>query len=378
MAENSSQEKTEQATPKRLNKLRDDGQVARAKELVTASILVVAIVTLYVSAAQFSDGVLMLFERSFSFGGATLADPKVSITLVGVALGQVIYLFIPLTIGIFVTTILTNLMIGGWLFSIKPVTPQFSRLSPLKGLKRMFSKATLVELIKSLIKVGIIFGILFLFLRGNLVNLIGLQGMSIRSGSYHIFSILLQGTLLIGSALVVFGALDIPYQLWKHKKDNKMTKQEVKEEHKSSEGKPEVKRKIRELQQAQAKSRVDVVLPNADIVIANPTHYAVALRYDINSDAAPVLLAKGVDEVAIHMQQLAKSYRIEVLHAPPLCRAVYFHCEVNQLVAEELYYPLAQALSYVAQMNDFKAGKRSRPEPPAHYDLPKNLQGKGM
>ena len=374
MAESSSQEKSEKATPKRLKKSRDDGQVARAKELVTAAILVVAIGTLYISAVQFSDGILVLFERSFSFGRITLTDPLVSMQLLGLAIGQLIYLFIPLTVGIFVTTILTNLMIGGWLFSLKPITPQFNRLSPLKGLKRMFSKPTIVELIKSIIKVGIIFGILYLFLRINLVNLIGLQGMSIRSGSYHSFAMLLQGTLIIGSALVVFGFLDIPYQVWKHKKDNKMTKQEVKEEHKSSEGKPEIKRKIRELQIQQAKNRTDAVIPNADIVIANPTHYAVALRYDLTKDAAPVLLAKGMDEVALHMQKMARSYYIEVLQAPSLCRAVYFNCEVNQLVSEELYYPLAQALSYVAQMNEFKAGKRLRPATPNQFDIPQHLK----
>lgn len=370
----SSQDKTEKASPQKVRKARQQGQIPRAKEFTTAAIFLAVACYFYSQIDTFGQALTGVFRYNFTFDKTTLASQATLIERLGHSLGMIIDLLLPLFMVIIGVAVGSSLLLGGWMFRPANVMPKLSKLNPLNGLKRMFSTRSLVELLKSSIKVAVIFAILYSYLDSHLQSLLAMQGLTLRQGVVQIMQILFTGLLLMGIALLLFGVIDIPYQRWEHLKELKMTKQELKEEYKNSEGRPEVKQRIRQIQQQFARRRIDKSVPTADVVITNPTHYAVALKYDPELSDAPFVVAKGIDETAQHIQRIARENQVEIIHSPPLTRSIYYTTAIEQAIPSQLYVAVAHILTYVLQLKSFRKGTGGKPMPLPHFSIPKHLR----
>lgn len=368
MSESSSQDKTERATPKRLKDAREKGQVARSRELTTAVLIAGgAAVMIGQGADMVRDAATLLHEAlSIEPGELVTAD------LPG-RFGRLIYAGLMVVMPIlalgFVGALVGPLLLGGWNFSSQSLMPQFSRVNPVTGLGRLFSSRALVDLGLGIAKVMVLGGIgaaviwnqraqLPLLSRMDTITAMSEAGAMVM----HLF-----GWLALG--LAVIAALDAPWQLFRHSRDLRMTKQEVKEEYKQSEGKPEVKGKIRQMQQAISQRRMMAAVPTADVIVTNPTHYAVALKYAGGSMRAPKVVAKGADVIAANIRELAREHRIPIVSAPPLARALYRSVQLDQEIPAQLFQAVAQVLSYVYQLRNWRGGTPP-PKTPDVGDVP--------
>ena len=219
-----------------------------------------------------------------------------------------------------------------------------------------------------------IFALLYNYLSHQLQPILHIQTLPLNQGVVTILAILFEGILLLGFALLLFGVIDIPYQRWEHLKELKMTKQELKEEFKNNEGRPEVKQRIRQVQQQFARRQINNAVPKADVIITNPTHYAVALKYDPTLSDAPFVVAKGIDETAMHIQRIARENQVEVVNAPPLTRSIYHTTAIEQAIPSQLYVAVAHILNYVLQLKSFRKGHGDQPTPLPSFSIPKHLQ----
>ncbi|NAW70627.1 flagellar type III secretion system protein FlhB [Vibrio sp. V27_P1S3P104] len=374
MSDQSSQDKTEKASPQKIKKARQEGQIPRAKELTTAVIFLAVTLYFYAQFPQISQRIIGIFRYNMTLTKDDLASPNQMIEQLGQTLAILIELLLPMFVVIIVVSIASTLLLGGWLFRPANVLPKLSKLNPLSGLKRMFSTRSLVELIKSTLKVSVIFAMLYGYLDNHLQPLLGMQNLPLNQGVTIIMSILFDGLLLMGFALLIFGVIDVPYQRWEHLKQLKMTKQELKEEFKNNEGRPEIKQRIRQIQQQFARRKIEKMVPTADVIITNPTHYAVALKYDTNLAEAPFVVAKGVDETALHIQRIARENHVEIIHAPPLTRSIYHTTAIEQAIPSQLYIAVAHILTYVLQLKAFRKGAGKKPHPLPIFSIPKHLQ----
>ncbi|MCG9647020.1 flagellar type III secretion system protein FlhB [Vibrio brasiliensis] len=374
MSEQSSQDKTEQASAQKIKKARDEGQIPRAKEFTTAVIFVAVAVYFYSQISAIWDSIAGIFRYNMSLNKQDLANPLQMIEQLGHSLGVVIQLLLPLFVVIIVVAVASSLILGGWMFRPANVMPKLSKLNPLSGIKRMFSSRSFVELLKSTFKVAVIFALLYAYLNNHLQPLLGMQMLSLEQGVVKVMMILFDGLLLMGFALLLFGVIDIPYQRWEHLKELRMTKQEIKEEYKNNEGRPEVKQRIRQIQQQFARRKIEKMVPTADVVITNPTHYAVAVKYDPALSDAPFVVAKGVDETAMHIQRIARENQVEIVNSPPLTRSIYHTTAIEQAVPSQLYIAVAHILTYVMQLKSFRTGSGEKPMPLPHFVIPKHLQ----
>ncbi|PKF51183.1 flagellar biosynthesis protein FlhB [Enterovibrio nigricans] len=374
MSESSSQDKTEKPSSQKIKKAREQGQIPRAKDFTTAVIFLAVSVYFYANLDKIWQAVNGVMRYNMSLTKADLENPLTGIEHVGHSLGILIEILLPMFVLIILAAVLSSLILGGWMFRPANALPDLTKLSPLKGLKRMFSTRSLVELVKSTLKVVVISAILYLFLNSNLQPLLGMQNLPLNQGVVQIMGILFEGLLLMGLALLLFGVIDIPYQYWEHVKGLRMTKQELKEEFKNNEGRPEVKQRIRQIQQQFARRRINKAVPSADVVITNPTHYAVALKYDTSLSDAPFVVAKGIDETAMHIQRIARENNVEIINAPPLTRAIYHTTAIEQAIPSQLYVAVAHILTYVLQLRAFRQGRGDNPMPLPHFSIPKHLQ----
>ncbi|MDO6705486.1 flagellar biosynthesis protein FlhB [Photobacterium sp. 1_MG-2023] len=372
--QSTTQDKTEKATPQKIRKAREQGQIPRAKDLTGAVIFLVVVYFFSVQLDAIWNAISGIFRFNMQLTRADLESPWQGIEHVGQSLAIVIELLLPLFGVIFLAAMGGSLLLGGWLFYPAGVLPKLSKISPISGIKRMFSTRSLVELLKSTLKVTVIFSLLYFYLDAHLAELLAMQNQPLRQGIVAIMSILFHGVLLMGVALLIFGLLDVPYQRWEHMKQLKMTKQEIKEEFKNSEGRPEVKQRIRQIQQQFARRKVEKMVPQADVVITNPTHYAVAIKYDPTMYDAPFVVAKGVDEMAQHIQRIARENQVEVLNSPPLTRAIYHTTQLEQAVPNQLYIAVAHILTYVMQLKAFRSGKGGQPQALPTFVIPRHLQ----
>jgi flagellar biosynthetic protein FlhB len=267
-----------------------------------------------------------------------------------------------------VAAFIGNTMLGGMAFSWEAMAPKASRLSPIAGFKRMFGVQAGVELVKSIMKFFVVFIVAFLLLKGLFSQILGLSLEAIPSNFGHAVNMLLWMFLALALSIGLIVVIDAPYQVWNHTRQLKMTKQEIKDEYKSTEGNPEIKGRIKQTQYEMSQRRMMGEVPNADVVITNPTHYSVALKYDANMGGAPQLVAKGIDEMAIHIRTIAKEHNVEIVQSPALARSIYYTAEVDQDIPEELYAAVAQVLAFIFQLNEHKKGKGKKPIP-----IPKKL-----
>ena len=356
MSETSQQDKTERASPKRRREARERGQIPRSRELATAAVVLGGAVLLLGLGPEVARGAQDLMREALSFDATRLQDAGGLPGHFGTLLLRALLLVVPLLGGLLLLAVGGTLLVGGWNFSTQAATPDFSRLNPVSGLGRIFSSNGLVELVKGLVKfilIGIVAAFAAWKLRGELFGLgveDGVQGIA------HGAALCLQAFAWMAAALLLIAAADIPWQLWSYEKNLRMSKQELREEYKQSEGRPEVKARIRRVQQEMSNRRMMDAVPKADVIVTNPTHYAVALSYAAGKSRAPKVVAKGVDQIALTIRELGRQHRIPVVEAPPLARALYRHCELDGEIPVNLYAAVAQILTYVYQLRDWRGG----------------------
>ncbi|WP_409420474.1 flagellar biosynthesis protein FlhB [Pseudaeromonas sp. ZJS20] len=376
MAESDGQERTEAPTGRRLTQAREKGQIARSKEAGTAAVLVAGIVGLMLTGRSLGLALLEVFHSSFSLEREGVFDPQLMIDALATHMAQVLWPMLSWFAVVLLAAILGNTLLGGINFSSQAMMPKFSKLNPMNGIKRMFGVQSLVELLKSIAKVVFIGTMATLLIRSNLHHLLNLSTEQLSSGLKDALDLLLWVGLGICCSLLPIVAIDVPFQLWNHTRQLKMTKQEVKDEYKDVEGKPEVKGRLRRMQYEMANRRMMAEVPKADVVVTNPTHFAVALKYDrTKPKGAPVVVAKGVDEVAMKIREIAREHKIAQVASPALARAIYHTTKLEQEIPDGLFMAVAQILAYVYQLQAFQAGKGNRPTPlPEEFPIPNELR----
>ena len=370
MAENEDgQEKTEQATPKKQEEARKKGQVPRSRELTTMAMLLMGAVSMTLMGGPIVQQLGGVMRMGLQIEKAKIFDPWAVIEILAQAIYQGFMSLIPFLLVMLVTALAAPVALGGWAFSTEAMSFKTEKLNPLKGLKRIFAVRGLIELVKALAKFLLIGSVGAGLLWHYLPELMGLGREPVVSALAHLGSILSVSFIVLSASLLLIAAIDIPFQLWDHSKNLKMTRQEVKDEAKNTEGKPEVKSRIRAMQREVAQRRMMQEIPKADVVITNPTHYAVALRYDAERMAAPVVVAKGVELVAGQIRAVAMANNVPFFEAPPLARALYYSTDIEQQVPAGLYLAVAQILAYIFQLKASVAGGPI-PVRPDEVDVP--------
>ncbi len=374
MAEDNGQDKTEDPTGKRVTESRKKGQIARSKELSTFAMLVTGATMLMMTGNKIGKGLLEIMREQFSISRAEIFDPAIPVQHLVKVISHGIYLIIPFLAVMVVIALVAPITMGGWNFSWEAMQPKFEKLDPIKGIPRLFALKGLIELIKAILKFSLIVaGVVVLF---NLVfdDYVGLSSKTVEKGIFQAMDLIGSGFLFLSALLVIIAIFDVPYQLWEHNKQLKMTKQEVKDESKDTEGNPEIKGKIRQLQMEAAQKRMMEEVPTADVIVTNPTHFAVALKYDPNSTAAPKLIAKGTDMVASHIRNIAASAEVPLIEAPPLARALYYSTELNEQIPQGLFLAVAQVLAYVFQLKTALENGWEEPEFPSSIIVPEEFK----
>lgn len=370
MAEDSGQEKTEEPTAKRLADAREKGDVPRSRELVTMAVLLAASAAAMIFGGVLADNIMNVMQHSYELEREAIFDEN----QMAVFLAAAFYEGYSGLLGFFGLVLLAALVgpitLGGWNFSAQAFAPKGSRLNPLSGLKRMFSMNALVELLKALGKFSVVavvaVNVLWL-IRG---DLLALGHTSPEDASTQAVEIIIWVFLMLSASLIIIAAIDVPFQMHSYNKKLKMTLQEIKDEMKNTEGKPEVKGRIRQLQREAAQRQMMADVPEADVVITNPTHYSVALKYDSERGGAPYVVALGVDFVALKIREIARENDIPVMSAPPLARALYHSSDINEEIPDGLYAAVAQVLAYVFQLRNYRLYQAQKPYPPSEKDMP--------
>jgi flagellar biosynthetic protein FlhB len=375
MAESESgADKSEEPTSKRLEESRKKGQIARSKELNTLAVTLTGTVALIIFGAYMGNVLMEIMRGNFSLPREVLMSER-SMALHLLASGKEALLAVqPFLIALLIASIAGPIALGGCLFSAEALQPKASRMNPLAGLKRMFSVQALVELIKALAKFLVILAVALLVLSVDQDDLLAIANEPVEPAILHSLKVVGWSAFWLSCGLILIAAVDVPFQLWSHKQKLMMTKQEVRDEYKDTEGKPEVKGRIRQLQREMAERRMMQAVPEADVVITNPTHFAVALKYDPEKGGAPLLLAKGGDFLALKIREIAQEHQVMVLESPALARAVYYSTELDQEIPAGLYLAVAQVLAYVYQLRQYRAGKGKRPEPLPDLPIPADLR----
>ncbi len=375
MAEDSDQEKTEEPTGRRLEQAREKGQIARSKELNTVVVLLATGIGLLSFGELLATGLMRSMARMFSLGRDEALDANKLLGSIPDIIDQLALPLVGLLVMLFVATLAGSFFMGGFNMSAKAAMPKWSKMNPLSGLKRIFGTDGLVELAKSIAKVLIIALASYALLVLQFEEIMSLNTESFPGNLVHAVKMLLWMFILLCSALLIVVAIDVPYQKWNHIKQLRMTKQEVKDEMKDTEGKPEVKRRIRQLQFEMTQRRMMAEVPKADVVITNPSHYSVALKYDAAGAGIPTVIAKGHDEVAMKIREIAREHQIPLIAAPPLCRAIFYNTELDDPIPDGLFVAVAQVLAYVFQLKQYKTGRGTRPKPlPNELPIPDELK----
>ncbi|SFO87204.1 flagellar biosynthesis protein FlhB [Pseudomonas borbori] len=375
MAESESgADKSEEPTEKRLRESREKGQIARSRELNTLAIMLAGTGGLLAFGGSLGSALLSIMSGNFSLSREVIMDER-SMVIWLLASGKVaVDAVLPLFLALLIASIVGPIALGGWLFSAKAMAPKMSRMNPLAGLKRMFSAKALVELLKALAKFILVLAVALAVLAADVDDLLAMAHEPLQMAILHAAQLVGWSALWMACGLALIAAVDVPFQLWDNKQKLMMTKQEVRDEYKDSEGKPEVKQRIRQLQREMAERRMMQAVPEADVVITNPTHFAVALKYDPSKGNAPVLLAKGGDFTALKIREIAQEHQVMLLESPALARAVFYSTDLDQEIPAGLYLAVAQVLAYVYQIRQYQAGKGKRPAPLPDLPIPPDLR----
>lgn len=373
MSESSDEEKTEDPTSRRLSDAKSKGQIPRSRELNTFAMLMGSVTLMYVFSGHIWQQCVILFKEQLHLERRDLFDDAAIVRKIGDSLLQGGALVAPLLALTVVIALLASILIGGWSVADQFIAFKFEKMNPISGLGRMVSIQTLVELIKSILKVILIGLVTYLLYLHYDDQFMMLASMDIQVAAREMGSMLMFSLLILCSSMAVIVAIDVPFQLWHYKHQLMMTRKEVMDEMRDSEGKPEVKRQIRRMQMEYANRRMMEAVPKADVVITNPTHYAVALQYNQDAMGAPRVIAKGIDLIATNIRKVAGEKGVPLLAAPPLARALYHSTQLDHEIPAGLYTAVAQVLAYIYQLKDARIYGSEIPRPPQDIQVPEEL-----
>jgi flagellar biosynthesis protein FlhB len=373
--QDTSQERTEQATPKRVDEARKKGQISRSRELTTMTVLMMSALIFLFMGRELALSIQNLMRDNFIIERKNIFDDLYLFNAVVDAGRGVLIDFSPFLFMLFVVAFFSPMMVGGWLFSPEALSLKWDKLNPIAGIKRLFSANSLMEFSKAFAKFVLIVGLAIFMLWHHLHELLSVGRNGLEPGLIDASNLIIGSFFIVCLGTVVIALVDIPFQLWNHSKQLKMTKQQLKDEMKDTEGKPEVKSQIRALQQELANRRMMEAIPDADVIITNPTHYAIALSYKPDDMAAPKLVAKGADLVAERIRNVAKENNVMIFPAPMLARALYFSTKINQDIPAGLYLATAQVLAYIFQLRQsVNINNNGKPIPPTDLPIPEEFQ----
>ena len=360
------QERTELPTPKRLEDARKKGQIARSRELSTMLILLGASAALYLAGAYIVGGLHEIMAAHFTLRRADVFGSEPLHLHVTAVMVDALFVLAPVLGVTVLIAIGAPLAVGGWGMSLDAVRPKFERMDPIKGIGRVFGARGLMKMVKAAAKFLLILGVAIIVIRSQQGAIFSLSSGNVEASLSATGTILFASFFAVSAATIVIAGIDVPFQLWQHQKQLRMSHQEIKDEMKQTDGSPEVKSRIRNMQQEVARRRMMEEVPRADVVITNPEHYAVAVRFDAATMAAPVVVAKGVEAVAANIRKVAAEHDVMVMEAPPLARAIYHTTNLGSEIPSGLYIAVARVLAYVFQLRDGAAHL----EPPSDLPIP--------
>ena len=361
MAEDSGQEKTEEPTGKKISESKKKGQIARSKELGTMFVLIFSAISLLMYGPEIGKGLYNIMGRMLSLNRSETYDTTKMFSVWAEVADALVF---PMAMFVFIIVlagIIGNTLLGGFNFSWEAAAPKASKMSPAKGIKRMLGPQAGVELIKSILKFTVVAGFAIFLINTYFDEILHLSIESAPGNILHSLEILAWMFLGLTCTMAIIAAIDAPYQSHTHHKQLKMTLQEVKDEYKNSEGDPQIKARIRQTQRQMSQRRMMQDVPDADVVVTNPTHYSVALKYDTERAGAPIVLAKGVDEMAMQIRKVALGNEVPIVESPMLTRALYHTAEVGDQIPDQLFTAVAQVLAFVFQLKRFQKGRGKRP-----------------
>jgi flagellar biosynthetic protein FlhB len=366
MAESEQGERTEPASAKRLQEARERGQIPRSQELGNFATMIGGSAVLVVLGRSLVSRLADMMHRDLSFSATSLADPQSMLACLGADSVAALLILAPIFGVLIVLALLAAIALGGWNFSPQALVPDFTRMSPLAGLQRLFGLRGASELAKALLKCLVVGGVCAAVASGLFHDVIALGHMSPKAAIGRAASLLAGAFVWLCASLAIVAIIDVPLQMFQFSRSMRMSRQELREESKETDGRPETKRRIRQMQQQLARRRMMHKVPAADVVIVNPTHFAVALKYDPNKMRAPRVLAKGVDLVALNIRRIATENQVPIFDSPKLARALYRSTDLDREIPAGLYMAVAQVLSYVFRvktMNPTVAARVLRPDP---------------
>ena len=377
MAEESDEDKTESPTAHRLEKAREEGQIPRSRELTSVLMLLAGLLILWLGGELMAEQLASMLATGFRFDHAMVTDDKMIIAHISNLIGQAVMALLPLMAGLVIVAIAAPMLLGGINISGKSIKLDFTKLNPLSGLKRMVSSQTWAELLKAILKavlVGLVGG---WYIWSHWQEMLRLISESPVNALHHGLTMIAISCALIMLGLVPMVGFDVFWQLYSHFKKLKMSRQEIRDEHKQNEGDPHVKGRIRQAMRAAARRRMMADVPTADVIVTNPTHYSVALKYQEGKMSAPKVIAKGAGDIALKIRELAKEHRIPILEAPPLARALYRHTEIGQFIPGALYAAVAEVLAWVWQLRRWKREGGLIPTKPKQLPVPADMDFAG-
>ncbi len=371
MAEDSHLEKTEPASPRRLEKAREEGQVARSRELNTFLLLSAGLVVLWLAGAQLYKGLSDIMRSGLWFEPRVGTDTAFMLAVAAQSASNALWLLWPLFGVLVVTAIVSSMLLGGLLLSFKALEPKSARLNPVKGVARMLSAQTVVELLKTLAKALVIGGVAVIVIAHYQDDMMALMYASVSEALAAGIALVALCCAIIAASLLLIVTIDVPWQLFSHQKKLRMSREEIRKESKENDGDPHVKGRIRQQQRAMARRRMMSEVPRADVIVTNPRHYAVALTYrEHDQGAAPRVVAKGTGLVAARVRQLGHEHNVPILSAPPLARALYHHVELGHEIPTALYAAVAEVLAWVFQLRRWRDGLAPEPRQPSELAVP--------
>ena len=373
MADDSDLEKTEAASGRRLEQAREEGQVPHSRELATFILLMVGVTGLYVLGSWAGHRMMQIVKSALSFERKLAFEPAGMGLVLSELSSDALLTVAPLFLALILAALATPFLMGGWIFSTKSLMPDISRLNPMKGLGRMFSTHGLAELFKASLKAALVGSVGVWVVWRERDHLFALMLQPLETSMDDFSSLVLLSTLLIVSSLGLLAAIDVPYQLWEYHRKLRMSKEEVRQEMKEQEGDPQIKARIRAAQREMSRRRMMTQVPNADVVVTNPTHYSVALKYDPEKAGAPIVIAKGMNLIALNIRELARENNVPILEAPPLARALYKHAELDAEIPSALYNAVAEVLAYIYQLANWRQAGGVYPVPPRDLPVPPEL-----
>jgi len=374
MAEDTGQERTEQPTPRRIQQAREKGQIPTSRELNTMLMMLASGSAILFLGPGVVEDLLDMFRSHFTISRETIFDPVAMILNLKEGMIDALISLAPFFVIMIISAVAGPLMMGGVTFSAEALSFKWDKLDPVKGLSRVFAWKGLVELIKALVKFIFIATVAILFLYSQVDAYLGLGGEPLSVALPHMAQLLIWAFLTIASVLVLIALVDVPFQLWDYNQQLKMTLQEVRDENKDTEGNPDVRGRVKRVQREMAQRRMMAEVPKADVIVTNPEHYSVALKYDPATMDAPVVIAKGVDIIAMQIRTIAREHEIPILQAPPLARALHHTTEIDQPIPASLYLAVAQVLAYVFKLRTDAKWRRQKEHKLNDLPIPDDMQ----